>query len=138
MQPKSSSEISGDRSRSLLFLTGLKFTSFALRTALYSEWHLAHSKSAVPPWTGRGQACLRNRNLDMPASLRSVSVPSRGKRRQIGGNTASSTLGTGEGLDRIGLRPLRIHNLFSASRAILFNVLFARFGLSVFQWHPTT
>src|SRR6266550_508149 len=29
----------------IALLDGLKFTSFALRTALYSEWHWAHSKS---------------------------------------------------------------------------------------------
>jgi len=71
MRPKSSSEISGDRSRPLLFLTGLKFTSFALRTALYSEWHWAHSKSAVPPWTG-SRASVPSKPQSGHASFSSV------------------------------------------------------------------
>src|SRR2546429_504340 len=90
MRPKSSLEISGDRSRSLLFLTGS-----SSRLSLYERLYTANGIGRIQNQQchhgrGRGQACLRNRNLDMPASLRSVSVPSRGKHRQIGGNTASS------------------------------------------------
>jgi len=57
---------------------------------------------------------------------------------RLAGIQRAATLGTGEGLERIGLRPLRIRNLFSASRAILFNVLFARLGLAFLNSTPLT
>src|SRR5437870_13345094 len=53
------------------FCYGLKFTSFALRTALYSEWHCAHSKSAVPPWTG-SRASVPSKPQSGHASFSSV------------------------------------------------------------------
>src|SRR6266550_8715462 len=74
----------------IALLDGLKFTSFALRTALYSEWHWAHSKSAVPPWTG-SRASVPSKPQSGHASFSSVGFRSlKRKARQIGGNTASS------------------------------------------------
>src|SRR2546429_2278468 len=86
------------------FCYGLKFTSFALRTALYSEWHWAHSKSAVPPWTG-SRASVPSKPQSGHASFSSVGFRSlKRKARQIGGYT-----------DRKSTRPNSSHGYISSA-----------------------